>query len=114
MPSVSHFYFETDVKDSAIYLGDWQTSYLISSARLICRKLRYCAIPLFAKNSRRYFVQLCEIDDIGSSAPQFFTEDLNNPFLKNGWNLFFIIYLIISYLSYILNYSMSFISNAKN
>ena len=34
------FYFETDVKDSAIYLRGWQTFCLGSSARLICRKLK--------------------------------------------------------------------------
>ena len=30
---------ETDVKDSVIYLGDWQTSYLGSSARLILQEV---------------------------------------------------------------------------
>ena len=84
------FYFETDVKDSAIYLRGWQTFCLGSSARLICRKLKLLcnSTEQFSKNSRRYLVQLCEINDIGSSAPQFFTEDLDHSFLKNGWNIF--------------------------
>ena len=59
-------------------------------------------------------MQLREISNIGSSALQFFTEELNHPFLKNGWNLFFVIYLIILYLFFTLKYSMSLISNVKN
>ena len=72
------------------------------------------AIPLFAKNSRRSLAQLGEINDNGSSASQLFTEDLDHPFLKNGWILFLIIYLVNLYLFYLLKYSMSFISITKN
>ena len=110
MPSVI-FYFESDFKDSAILLG--RLADILSW--LFCKtdsagSGSHCAISLFAKNSRRSLVQLREISDIGSSAPQFSTEGLDNPFLKNGWNLFSIIYLIILYLSN----SMSFIFNVKN
>ena len=55
MPSVSHFYFEIDVKDSAIYLRDWQTSYLGSSARLICRKLKSLSNTTVGKEFSKIF-----------------------------------------------------------
>ena len=81
MPSVSHFYFETDVKDSAILLG--RLTDILSW--LFCKTDSAGGdFHFFAKNSRRSLVQLREISDIGSLARQFFTEDLHHPFLTNG------------------------------
>ena len=64
------------------YLGDWQTSYLGASARLILKEVEvtvqlHC---LRIANSGRCLVQLREISDIGSSAPQFLTEGLDHFF----------------------------------
>ena len=58
-------------------------------------------------------MQLREISDIGSLAPQFFTEGSDHYFFKKGWNLFFIC-LIILHLSYTIKYCAYFISNTKN
>ena len=35
----SFFYFKTDVKDSVIRLGNWQTFYLVFSARLVLQEV---------------------------------------------------------------------------
>ena len=83
------FILKLTSRTQLFYLGDWQTSYLGSSAKLILQEVEVTVqFHFFAKNSRRSLVQLREISDIGSSALQFFTEDLDHSFLTNCWNLF--------------------------
>ena len=83
------FILKLTSRTQVFYLEDWQTSYLGSSAKLILQEVEVTVqFHFFTRNSRRSLVQLREISDIGSSARQFFTEDLDHPFLTNGWNLF--------------------------
>ena len=83
------FILKLTSRTQLFHLGDWQTSYLGSSAKLILQEVEVTVqFHFFAKNSRRSSVQLREISDIGSSARQLFTEDLDHPFITNGRNLF--------------------------
>ena len=93
--SCQWFYFEIGVKDSVIYLESGKHHILALQQDRLCRKSKsLCDSTVCEEFSKTFGVTAWDLQ-YRSSAPHFLTKDLDHPFFKNGWNIFFIIYLII-------------------